>query len=229
MPEFFYKHSYDTAYRNDDVLLWKESHRENIRCKHEIEKAIYLFFDGKTLGEHVAEQLCAEFGIDRVGTVLAVTIRAKENESHFKLENTMWAKWDIAIIKDERNNEFIVNSHPEALNALTEQYRRYLSEELGIMTNKHCIPNSHTKDYTGKLLILRIDTLDEPCKNGKYQLFVAENGFGCSPNSGGRTIFGKFLYDGESAVYERYDFLGIADQNKIPEWAKEKWICKEEL
>ena len=56
------------------------------------------------------------------------------------------------------------------------------------------------------------------------QLFFATHGNGCTPNASGRTVFGYFLSDGETAAFDRSDFLGIADEEQLPDWAKEKLL-----
>lgn len=47
------------------------------------------------------------------------------------------------------------------------------------------------------------------------QLFYLTSGFGCDPKSSGNACYGKFCHDGiigKSLRLERYDFLGIADE-----------------
>ena len=54
------------------------------------------------------------------------------------------------------------------------------------------------------------------------RITYANCGFGCSPTSTGRKIFGFFVADGERAQFERGDFLGIADPEQCPDWVSEK-------
>ena len=42
---------------------------------------------------------------------------------------------------------------------------------------------------------------------------------GCDESNLGRKVFGEFIKDGEKTHFLRDDFLGIADENKLPEWA----------
>ena len=46
---FLYLYSLDQARREDEVMLWRDSLRENIRCKEAIEKALSENFDGMHL------------------------------------------------------------------------------------------------------------------------------------------------------------------------------------
>ena len=84
------------------------------------------------------------------------------------------------------------------------------------------IPESYMENYEDKLLILKPSALKEEYRHEEFQYFYAETGFGCDPSKGGTKVFGRFLIDGEDAAFRRYNFYGIADENKLPDWAKEK-------
>lgn len=84
------------------------------------------------------------------------------------------------------------------------------------------IPKSNEGIYENRLLILKPDSLKEEFRHSEFQYFVARAGFGCDPTKLGTKVFGEFLYDGEKTSFRRYDFLGIADENKLPDWAKTK-------
>ena len=46
------------------------------------------------------------------------------------------------------------------------------------------------------------------------------------PSASGRKVFGKFLKDGENTNFNRSDFLGVINDECIPEWAAEKLILE---
>ena len=95
--------------------------------------------------------------------------------------------------------------------------------DLNLYDHMHCVQgDNHAQDYTGKLLILRADVLKDSCRTPENQLFLAQSGFGCSPDASGRAIFGQFLIDGEKARFNRVDFVGICDESYLADWAKEK-------
>lgn len=50
----------------------------------------------------------------------------------------------------------------------------------------------------------------------------ALGGFGCSPGSRGRAVYFEDLFSGKRCRWDRTDILGIADREKLPDWAKEK-------
>ena len=66
MPLPLYYDSLDTARRQDDVMLWRNSLKENIRCKNAIEKALAENFDGMHLKDGIIPPLAEEYGTDRL-------------------------------------------------------------------------------------------------------------------------------------------------------------------
>ena len=84
------------------------------------------------------------------------------------------------------------------------------------------IRDSGESNYKDQVLILKPESLVEEYRHGEFQLFLASGGFGCDPSKLGNKVFGEFLVDGEEACFRRYAFLGIADTDKLPDWAKEK-------
>ena len=124
---FLYLHSLDNARREDEVMLWRDSFKENIRCKHAIEKAISENFNGVHLKDGIVARLADEFGTDRLTWVLANTVKENLDDGRFRPENKQWAK-EIYIPKDSRNYEFAVSSHPEIVNGLITEYRQYLAD-----------------------------------------------------------------------------------------------------
>lgn len=84
------------------------------------------------------------------------------------------------------------------------------------------LPESYHDNYEGKLLVLRPEALKEDYRHEEFQYFFAQSGFGCDPSKLGTKVFGKFLIDGEETAFHRYNFFGIADEEKLPDWAKER-------
>ena len=90
-----------------------------------------------------------------------------------------------------------------------------------MLNSDNCIAGSTDNDYTGELLILSESKLAPWAKEPESQLWIAQNGFGTSPDSSGRAVNAKCIFDGEVARWNREDFCGIADPDKLPDWAKE--------
>jgi hypothetical protein len=99
-----------------------------------------------------------------------------------------------------------------------------MADTKSLYDHRHCETGDiHAKDFKDRLLILRADALNEAHRIPENQLFLADiGGFGCSPNARGRSVMGHFLIDGEQATFYRQDFCGIADPERLPEWAAVK-------
>ena len=93
-----------------------------------------------------------------------------------------------------------------------------MSERLKVLDSSRCIPDD--KEYAGKLLIIRPSALKEEFRQPYFQYFYATSGFGCYPDKLGGKVFGKILADGEECCFHRSDFLGTADTEQLPQWAK---------
>ena len=135
MSEYVYMNSLDHARREDEVQLWRNSFKENVRCKNAVEKALSEGFDGMHLRDGIAGDLAEEFGTDRLSWVLANTVTEHFEDGRFRPENKEWAK-NIYIPKDSHNVEFAVSSHPEIVNGLITDYRQYLTDVLHQYTVK---------------------------------------------------------------------------------------------
>ena len=195
-----YNYSLAEARELEEEEKWLESHKANVECKEGIEKAIRENYDGMSLGRDVAKELCDTYGIDRVKRVLATTIVENIEDGRYRPDNKEWAN-SVFIPEEAENRDFCINCHPEIVNGLTSQYRRYLRQDLGLLDKSDCIPYDEPQDYTGKLLILGASALRDEYKQGKYQYFFATSGFGCDPTATGTKVFGEFLYDGEETHF----------------------------
>lgn len=81
----------------------------------------------------------------------------------------------------------------------------------------YCIANGNEMNYDGELILLKPDSLSDKYKEWKYQLWIAFNGNGCTFGAKGQGIDAICIADGEKAHWERADFLGIVDLDKIPD------------
>ena len=87
---------------------------------------------------------------------------------------------------------------------------------------EHCRRRGNDESLAGKLIILRPSSMAPEYRTADCQLGFAVGGFGCSPGAGGRAVYFRELYSGEECRWEVGDILGIADVEKLPQWAKEK-------
>lgn len=214
-----YEWSLEDAVQNNERDLWRESYKENCGCARTIERAINENYYDNVLHDCV-KPIINRYGFDRVNFVLANTMQQKKEDGRFSEDNKKWAR-SIHIPHDDVRWHFTVNSHPGLTNLFIDNARKAW-QELGLFHYSHCISEDDGQiDYTGKVVVLKPTVLKDKCKTPENQLFLAKGGFGCSPNSSGRKIFGKFLKDGEETHFYRQDFLGVIKDEALPDWAKE--------
>lgn len=77
----------------------------------------------------------------------------------------------------------------------------------------------------GKVAIIAMEHLSEEYRKPKYQLYRLTGGFGCKPSGSGRKCYGVFCVDGSSDIFDKYAFIGIADEatTKIAEELESEW------
>ena len=64
-------------------------------------------------------------------------------------------------------------------------------------------------------LVLKHTALNRRYQSPRFQIFHATGGFGCQENSYGSTIYGIQIADGESAAFDRNQFVGIASDELV--------------
>ena len=218
---YLYPYSAKEADRNGEIKLWRESFKENIRCRDAIEAAFRENFDGMRLNGDCASSLIQRFGYKRVAFVLANTLQQLRYDGRFSRDNKDWGKTISVPSDQEHNSQFCVRSHPAVLDGFINEYRKSV-EQLGLYGSKHCVSDAAQQDYEGKVLILSPEALAESYWEGKYQLWYAYDGFGCRPGAIGRSIRASCLYDGEQSRWQRTDFIGPIAEEHLPDWAKEQ-------
>lgn len=222
MKGLIYKYSRETAKYENELREYQESKKENIKCKEAIEEAIRTHFDGMHLDTSCVQDIFDEFGYDRTMWVLAATVKNKSFDGRFSNINKGWARTIIPSHLDNYEfDEYAVQSHPAVLNGFIDSVRAEY-EALGLLSSEECLKDSYKEDYANKLLILRPEILNDQSRKPAFKYFYAENGFGCDPNSIGRKVFGTFIADGEKSHFSRGDFIGVADKEKLPEWASKR-------
>lgn len=215
-----YRHAFSEAKCNDDIFSWRESRKENIRCRDFLDSEIREKFDGAHLPPECVGNTVKEFGYDRTMWVIANTINERTHDGRICRENRDWAS-SLRIPNNRSNYDFALDSHSCLVEGLANQARQ-MYNEIGLFNGKHIVKSNESQNYAGKLLILCDSVLKEECRTPENQLFLAGGGFGCDPDASGRKIFGQFLSDGEQTHFNRSDFVGIIADEHIPQWAKEK-------
>lgn len=126
-PVYPYPASY--AQEHGELEQYRASNKANAACKKAIEAAIREHYDGNSLDSQAAAQVVEAFGLDRTLYVLANTVQQKDWDGRISPGNKAWAK-TISIQKNpdawgaDRNDQFVVNSHPGLTDLFLSTVRR---------------------------------------------------------------------------------------------------------
>jgi hypothetical protein len=90
------------------------------------------------------------------------------------------------------------------------------------LTAGDCVPGGMDSDLKSKAVIIKPESLSPEYRHLSFQLSLATGGFGSNPDARGRAVYCTELYSGEEARWDRSDILGVASDEVLPEWAREK-------
>lgn len=112
---------------------YRTSYRLNSECKQAIQEAIADNYDGMHLGDDAVNQVVRQYGMERVGYILANTLRYKNYDGRFSPSNKEWAEQvgtpenNARIIKFRA--DWVVSSHPAVLDGFVTMYRDELEAQ----------------------------------------------------------------------------------------------------
>ena len=141
-----YKYSAETARHNGELDAWRESKKENIRCRDFLDEQIAKRFDGMTLPSDCVENTVKEFGYDRTMWVIANTIQNRKGDGRFHSRNTEWAK-RFNIPDTGRNYEFALNSHSCLVDGAADDIRKMYAE-LNLFSVEHIVRSDEPQDLS---------------------------------------------------------------------------------
>ena len=131
VPVYYEPFSY--AKENDEVDLYRTSYRLNGECKQAIHEAIADNYDGMYLGDGVVDQVVRQYGMERVGYILANTLHHKSYDGRFSHSNKEWAE---QVSTPEHNadrmtfrTDWVVDSHPAILDGFVTMFREELDAQ----------------------------------------------------------------------------------------------------
>lgn len=213
----FYPYSRQEAKGSGELRLWRDSRKANISCAKHISGLIETHAEQGRLEADTAQSALSQWGFRRVQFVLANTLIATGGLG-FEPDSLRWAR-SVFVPPDKTNGEFKIQADTPLLAQFVQQtHAEY--QALGLFGAEHCgAPN---QDFTGKVLVLRWERLKESCLMPTNMLWYAHSGFGCSPTASGRAVFATCLGDGEKARWNRADFVGVLDEQYLPDWAMER-------
>ena len=208
--------------RQKEMTQWKQSFRANIRCAMDMEAAIHRNGDAADLPESCVREVLETWGYQRTAFVLAANVREHAQEGGFSEETLAWSRKHCIPREEGMGDPYAIHAPLPAIDSFAALYRRAY-QELGLFDARHCEPNSFSElDYEGKVLVLSSDTLRESYWTPEAQLWLAHDGFGCSPRAIGRSIRCTCLGDGETTRWNRAEFIGVIKDEFLPGWAREK-------
>jgi hypothetical protein len=203
--------------RSATIRNEKENEPDEIDFVEENEGAdILASVEMKCLKIVCAEQKGAEYPYVVYHYEYGDPFRAEEQRDHARFPDYVSAM-----------REFMARGQ-ETLTALeTERESRRLPHR--VMTAADCIPDGADSGLVGKLVIICPEALMHEFRSSDYQLKIVLGGFGAQPNARGNAIFCEDLYTGEKSRFERQEVLGVADPEKLPDWAFKKLALREAL
>lgn len=217
MADIFYPCSRQEAKREGELARWKESHRANVSCARNISGLIDTHAQQGQLEPDTAGFALKQWGFRRVQFVLANTLTATGGLG-FEPDSLRWAR-SVLVPPDKDNIKFRIQADRALLAQFVQQtYAKY--QALGMFGPEH--RTGPDQDFTGKVLILRPDRLKEECWSPQNQLWYGQGGFGCSPTASGRAVYAACLGDGEKLRWNRSDFMGVLDEQYLPDWAVDR-------
>lgn len=210
-------------------LPWKESYPVYLHLKEAMETEVAGSWKDGKLAPGAVGRLARIFGVDRLGTLLSYNIYRRLKEEDVTWSNKAWAgAYRTPTSKDQFGEACIAQIPAPSLNALADQYRAYVIER-DLHGEECCLTGSDPDGgCRGRVLMLRPDNLPESRLCGDNQFFYARSGFGCEPGKTLSRVFGVFLKTGEEASFRRNEFIGFADMNRAPDWAKNAYsaLCE---
>ena len=222
-----YRKSCGEADRNNEKDLWEPSFRENVSCARAIEKSLRDNYDEKTdqVNRGCVLPVIEDYGVRRVEFVLAHTIRELDENPNVRHlldpKSVAWAGAHYAPPDPVYGRYYMADIAASLLEAFLREEQEYV-HSLGLFGQEHCSAGMYDADVTGKVLVMKPDTLKDQYWSPENQLWLAKGGFGCNPKASGRAIYAYCLADGEDARWNREDFCGVLDVQYLPEWAREK-------
>ena len=212
---YLYRRSLAVARRRNQIDLWQESLRENIRCKDAIEEAIRRHFDGMHMRFDCIEPMIRDFGFLRIAWVLANTLQQKNWDGRFSSQNRAWAA-QFPVPNEDRVIQYIVESHPAVLNGFVSEYREVLQRS-GLFGIEQCEADSFaSQSCEAKVLVLSPDILRGGYWSRGNQLWLALEDL---KDNAVRCIC---LWDDEITSWNRNQLIGVLKEEYLPDWAKEK-------
>jgi hypothetical protein len=97
----------------------------------------------------------------------------------------------------------------------------YMRGDVKFYDIKDCIAPRDGQDLKGKTVIIPPNVMQAQYQRPEYQLYYVIGKPGCKPDHNHEDINCIGLYDGEAVDWRRRQVLGVANQESLPDWAKD--------
>ncbi|MBO4915798.1 MAG: DUF3849 domain-containing protein [Oscillospiraceae bacterium] len=209
-----------SAERYNETELWDQSFRLNVCCARAIEEAIRdSSRDDEAISPDCAKPVLEKYGIQRTMYVLAHSVKEFGPLVHASEEIEAWARSVHTVPDSAYGRYYEVNDAVVDLEAFIAQTREAY-QALGLFGQEHCSAGMYDENVEYKVLVMKPNTLNEESMTPHNQLWLATGGFGCNPKASGRAIYATNLGDGTEARWNREDFVGVLDEQYLPDWAQ---------
>ena len=91
---------------------------------------------------------------------------------------------------------------------------------------KDSVDSIRDRNIDGEIVVIDPKEIKREYAGADRQLYVAQGGFGCSPNGHGRKVLCKNIFTGNTCYWLRSDILGTLKNDCIPEWVKDRMTDK---
>ena len=165
VPVYYEPFSY--AKENDEVDVYRTSYRLNSECKQAIHEAIADNYDGMYLGDDAVDQVVRQYGMERVGYILANTLHHKSYDDRFSHSNKEWAEQVSTPEHDADRMTFridwVVDSHPAILDGFVKMFRKELEAQKKLEQEQPFVKQFYVVEnlQAAPLIIERFDNLDD--------------------------------------------------------------------
>jgi hypothetical protein len=169
----------------------------------------------------------SDYGQDSVISSITVNgcaIRLGENANQAEPFHVIAVRDGHEPVFDKRTGDYAeaLKAYSEQIADLAWELRVGRDAETVTLTAEHCLPGGKSADFTEQLIVVAPSAFLPEYRTSESQLAKCTHGNGARPDAIGTSVFCKELYTGNSVVFGRHQILGVADESKLPKWAKAK-------
>lgn len=98
-----------------------------------------------------------------------------------------------------------------------------IRQEDAVFTEADCIPGSNRADYESQILVLKPEAYGAGAEiTADDSLWLADMGNGCRYGARGQMVMAESLLSGRRVHWERHDFYGIVEPDRLLDWMADK-------